>query len=419
MGLKERVRITLNRSMGKGVSSKRSNDRSWGLFGRIRKWLSGEGAPIQAEGKDEGSPLRHPEPHGQRIWRLLQVESALACNLSCIMCPWKSHRAIPVHGGIMPQEIWAAIEPALGHVRAVDFTGAGEPLLQPKLPQWMSHAKKAGCIVGLLTNGLLLTEELARELIDIGVGWVCFSMDSPYEKEYEYIRKGSHFTTVRNNISYFCRNKGRGTRVMMNFVMMELNFHGLEDFVRMAADLGVDQINFRQCEHVRGKHGRGLGLFGKEMTSAIRKRESVLHEVCSLAKKLGIDTQTAPFVPFEQCVCSQDPRDSLFVRYDGAISPCNSLAYGGSSVFLGEDVEFPEVVCGNLSDGDLFTAWSSDSFRLYRNTFTERCRQYEAICVEAMVGDTRFTPERLSQRIRQRLHEAPEGCKVCLYLYGF
>ncbi|MGC8906798.1 MAG: radical SAM/SPASM domain-containing protein [Desulfomonilaceae bacterium] len=386
---------------------------------RVKRWFSRRKVPSVRPITDARKSQKRQQTPDKRTWRLVQVESALACNLSCIMCPWKSYRARAGLGGVMQQEVWEAIKPALGHARMVDFTGAGEPLLQPMLVHWMHDAKKAGCVVGLLTNGLLLTRDRAQALIDAGVDWICFSVDSPHKDEYERIRVGSNFDAVCRNISFFTSAKACGTKVMMNYVMMEMNFHSIHDFVRLASDLGADQINFRQCEHVRGEHGRGFGLFGKEMTAAIRKREAALNEACSLAKELGVETQTAPFTPFEQCVCGQDPRDSLFVRYDGAISPCNSLAYGGPSVFLGEDVQFPEVLCGRLPDDDLCSAWSSVACRLYRDTFTERCREYEKICVEAFVGDARLTPERLLQMMRRRLPEPPPGCKVCHYLYGF
>jgi len=56
----------------------------------------------------------------------------------------------------MQPEIWAAIRPHLPHVQSVDFTGGGEPLLQPRLVEWVSEANAAGCEQGVLTNGRLL-----------------------------------------------------------------------------------------------------------------------------------------------------------------------------------------------------------------------------------------------------------------------
>ncbi len=68
-----------------------------------------------------------------RRWRLVQVESALACNLRCVMCPWQEIREQAENKAIMTEEVWDAIRPHLPQVRSIDFTGGGEPLLQPQL----------------------------------------------------------------------------------------------------------------------------------------------------------------------------------------------------------------------------------------------------------------------------------------------
>ena len=95
----------------------------------------------------------------KRPWRLFQVESAIACNLNCVMCPWREIAKKATAQGIMTAEIWEAIRPYLSQVQSVDFTGGGEPLLQPRLAEWIADAIKAGCETGFLSNGLLLKEE--------------------------------------------------------------------------------------------------------------------------------------------------------------------------------------------------------------------------------------------------------------------
>ncbi len=75
----------------------------------------------------------HLKPHKYRRWRLWQVESSLACNLQCIMCPWKGERQMMRERGHMKEEIWQALVPHLRDVCSVDFTGGGEPLLQKNL----------------------------------------------------------------------------------------------------------------------------------------------------------------------------------------------------------------------------------------------------------------------------------------------
>jgi hypothetical protein len=52
-----------------------------------------------------------------RPWRLFQVESAIACNLKCIMCPWREIAKKATDHGIMTPEIWKAIRPYLSGSR--------------------------------------------------------------------------------------------------------------------------------------------------------------------------------------------------------------------------------------------------------------------------------------------------------------
>ena len=100
------------------------------------------------------SPLRHglseKKTLKNRPWRLFQVESAIACNLKCVMCPWREIAKKASAQGIMTAEIWEAIRPYLPQVQSVDFTGGGEPLLQPRLAEWIAQAKAVGCETGFL-----------------------------------------------------------------------------------------------------------------------------------------------------------------------------------------------------------------------------------------------------------------------------
>ena len=199
----------------------------------------------------------------KRRWRLLQVESALACNLRCVMCPWREIAQNVENHGLMSQEIWESIRPHLSEIKSIDFTGGGEPLLQPKLPEWIAEAHAAGCETGFLSNGLLLKKEKLQQILNAGVDWICVSMDGADAQMYEKIRIGSNFERVCENVANIAEMRtGKVPKTMINFVLMDLNFHQVEDIVRLASRLGVDQLNFKQCEVIRGESGKGHGLFG-------------------------------------------------------------------------------------------------------------------------------------------------------------
>jgi short-subunit dehydrogenase len=51
------------------------------------------------------------KPSKKRPWRLFQVESAIACNLNCVMCPWREMAKKVENRGIMTEAVWQAIRP--------------------------------------------------------------------------------------------------------------------------------------------------------------------------------------------------------------------------------------------------------------------------------------------------------------------
>ena len=354
----------------------------------------------------------------KRPWRLFQVESAIACNLKCVMCPWREIAKKATDRGIMTPEIWEAIRPHLSQVQSVDFTGGGEPLLQPRLAQWIAEAKAAGCETGFLSNGLLLTEEKLKEILDAGVNWICISMDGATAEMYNKIRIGSNFDRVCENVANIASQRSGSTpKTMINFVLMEMNFHQMEEMVQLADRLGVDQLNFKQCDVIRGEAGKGFGLFNNRETKEIRRLQKSLEKARRLAKKLNIETTAFAFMPQELAVCEQDPRDSMFIRYDGTVAPCINLAIGGPTTFLGEEVTMPSVHYGRLPGDDLMDLWETESCQFYRKKFQERVQKHDNFIMNGLLGGGGGNRLKVLKEAQEAMPDPPKGCNVCHYLY--
>jgi radical SAM protein with 4Fe4S-binding SPASM domain len=75
----------------------------------------------------------------------------------------------------------------------VSFTG-GEPTLEKHLPAYISHAKKRGMRVNLITNGTLITPVLAARLSDSGLDSAQVSLEG--------VSPGVHDTITRVNGSF-------------------------------------------------------------------------------------------------------------------------------------------------------------------------------------------------------------------------
>ncbi len=363
-------------------------------------------------------PTEHRPPE-ERRWRLWQVESSLACNLGCVMCPWTEERCRAGDRALMSEEVWAAIRPHLDQIASIDFTGGGEPLLNPRLFDRIADAHRAGCRTGFLTNGMRLDREARERLVAAGTDWVAVSIDGASREVYERYRPGADFGVVCDNVRRLAgaRDGGR-PRLMVNFVMMSHNVHQLEELVRLVAELGVDVLNLKQADVVRGEHGAGFALFAARQERAVRQLEKRVRRAVRLGRKLGVEVRAARFVPEEEPVCEQDPRDSLFVRYDGSMAPCINLAIGGPTTFLGQPVIMPSVHYGRLPGDDPREMWDQQPCSVYRAVFAERERVYGEKLAEVDIALSMNSLREALADARKAMPEPPEGCRTCHYLYG-
>ncbi|MBW1942028.1 MAG: SDR family NAD(P)-dependent oxidoreductase [Deltaproteobacteria bacterium] len=323
-----------------------------------------------------------------------------------------------LESGDMPQEVWEALRPHLHEVRSIDFSGGGEPLLQPRLVEWITEANAAGCETGFLTNGFLLKRETAEQMINAGVDWICFSMDGATADIYEEIRKGSNFERVCENMANIAALRvGKIPKTMIHFILMQMNFHQVEEIVRLAARLGVDQVNFKQCDVIRDEHGKGYGLFASKETREVRRLEKSLSKVRRIAKKYGLHVTIPSFTPDEQPVCDQDPRDSLFIRHDGFVAPCINLAMGGPANFMGKEVTMPTVHYGRLPEDTLSDLWKTERCRFYRERFQHRVHAHDAEIAGRSFEASWSQYQKILQAAKDAMPEAPEGCNLCHHLY--
>ena len=105
------------------------------------------------------------------IWAQLKITDR--CNLSCAYC--NEHKRGGTHVDEEIVEGWVRHCAGLG-VKHVEFIG-GEPLLHPALLQLLHLAGKLKMNTGLTTNGFLLDERMADDLIAAGICRLQLSID--------------------------------------------------------------------------------------------------------------------------------------------------------------------------------------------------------------------------------------------------
>jgi len=175
----------------------------------------------------------------------LFLETTSRCNLSCVMC-MKQHAEGGVRDGDLDLHTFRALEPALANLDALVLNGVGEPLLNPRLEQFVSRAKKlmpAGSWAGFQSNGILLSKLRAISLLDAGIDRICLSMDGVDASTFGAIRAGSQLVDLQHACSALVEAKavcGRpDMEIGVEYVVMRDNLSELPAALAWAAGQGA------------------------------------------------------------------------------------------------------------------------------------------------------------------------------------
>jgi MoaA/NifB/PqqE/SkfB family radical SAM enzyme len=109
------------------------------------------------------------------------------CNLVCKHCA-KGNIVNKDNGNISPEMIPRIVE----KLSTLDFTrvliGGGEPLLYNALDQIIKELVTQGILTGITTNGTLMDEKKAKQLIESGLHEIYFSIDSMDSSRNDFMR---------------------------------------------------------------------------------------------------------------------------------------------------------------------------------------------------------------------------------------
>lgn len=153
---------------------------------------------------------------------IVQIESTNICNAKCVFCPRdEMHRK----QGIMSFELFTKIvdecaELGITHLRVHNY---GEPFVDRKLVEKVRYAKQKGIQeVGMISNGSLITEPVARGMIEAGLDAINISVDASGKEVFESTRIGLKYDKVIANIERLVRIRAelgrRRPKLILSFV---------------------------------------------------------------------------------------------------------------------------------------------------------------------------------------------------------
>ncbi|MFH0994718.1 MAG: SPASM domain-containing protein, partial [Pseudomonadota bacterium] len=249
----------------------------------------------------------------------------------------------------------------------------GEPLLHPEIWKFIEYMNSRGLAADMLTNGLLLTEEVIDRLSSFCVARLTVSIQSPDESAYRQARPGSpkewgrYMDSIRRAVERYLRmalEQPSGGIERLDLLYMT-TFHyrpgmdgfsswvdireRLEEWRVLAAGICPDSC----MRHQVGCDADNIQKF-RICTVGARTLNFSIREAGSWAGTL--DHARKP-EPVNEGRCSA-PCDQLIVLANGDVTLCCE-DYDG------------KLAIGNVRENDLARIWMSEKARAIRNGFSE------------------------------------------------
>ena len=193
-----------------------------------------------------------------------------ACNLHCQHCYQRAGKMSSDELGL--EERLNIVDQLVDNdVVAIAFSG-GEALLRDDFWEVARHAAREGLYLSLATNGTLLTKDVVRRLMDVGIEYFEISLDSVDPLKHDAFRgvRGAWERTV-TGIQNVVAQEGAYSCIA-NTITSE-NYLELEDLVAFSKKLGVDRTLIFNFIPV----GRGSDIIDIDLPPDVR--EDVLQQM--------------------------------------------------------------------------------------------------------------------------------------------
>jgi wyosine [tRNA(Phe)-imidazoG37] synthetase (radical SAM superfamily) len=169
----------------------------------------------------------------------VEISPSGACNQRCVFCglDFMKYQSRFLNTSILADRLQ---EMGVLGVKAINYSGEGEPLLHKEIDDIILDTKKAGIDVGVTTNGVFL-ERLFSVLENLT--WVKISVNAATKETYTKIHRSNSFDRVMRNLHTIAgikRNEDYKCTLGIQFLLLPENFDEVAELAQTVKDIGVD-----------------------------------------------------------------------------------------------------------------------------------------------------------------------------------
>ncbi|MHC1783682.1 MAG: radical SAM protein [Anaerolineaceae bacterium] len=330
------------------------------------------------EGNNEIRLLR-PITHLAKVY----IEPTNLCNLDCRTC---MRNVWGEPSGTMNDEIFERIFTGIQKISplpTVFFGGFGEPLIHPKIIEWVKRFKSIGARVELITNALLLTEEYSLQFIRAGLDMLWVSLDGSSPEGYADVRLGSSLPKVIENLTTLRQIRYKATDIDNSkphlgiaIVAMKSNINDLPEILHLGIRLGASNFSIsnvlahtpelneqilynRTIQNMITRQSTSIPVVNIPRMDWNNLTKDTLAEIYSRKYRLELagyevnrSLDSCPFIE----------QGSTAIRWDGSISPCLSLLHTNQSYCEQRLRKSFSFAIGNILEQELLDIWNDKKY---------------------------------------------------------
>jgi len=261
----------------------------------------------------------------------IRLKPTNVCNHSCYFCAYRTDDLdlggeMNLKDRLAPEKMAEIVEDIVEmKVKAVTFTGGGEPLLYPGISQYIEQLAEGGVKVSMLTNASQLSGKRA-DVLARHATWVRVSIDGwdgPSYAKYRGVDE-AEFDKVINNLTAF--SKLDSSCVLgASIIVDHRNAMHIAELARTLKSAGVAHAKISAC--VVSNDGAENNAYHAEFGSIVKEQIAqarllngdgfeVIDHYHELAERFDKDYDSCPFLNF-----------LTVIGADGVVYTCQDKAY--------------------------------------------------------------------------------------------
>lgn len=319
------------------------------------------------------------------------IEITNQCNLNCTTC---MRNVWQVEYGRMGLKTFGQVLDGIESFSPrpeIFLGGYGEPLSNPDCLTMIELAKSRGLRISLITNGILLTETISKELIELQLDMLWVSLDGSSPEWYTDVRLGNEFPHIIKNLktlraarlwTYGPSPWAGFPRLGIAFVAMKRNIHDLDEVISLGTKLGAVEFSVTNVL-AHNQSLRNENLYQHSMNQVSSRSTQRWKPLVHMPRiDIDCDTEEAT-INLLRCTnqielfgsrlnqnvdqCPFIKRGSVSIRWDGKVSPCLPLLYTHKYYLDDRERCSHAHFVGDLTAHSLSEIWSDPNYMSLRD----------------------------------------------------